>query len=128
MEPEEAALHGQRLSRQPVSHAAAHALRRDVEMMRIVFLDRRTMSPTLQLRRPSFEHDWIEYDRTSPSEVVERLQNCDIAISNKVPIRRENIEKLSSLKMIAIPATGYDAFDVRAGFGNLHRTISGVSA
>jgi glycerate dehydrogenase len=92
------------------------SLRRDVEMTRIVFLDRSTMSPTLQLRRPSFKHDWIEYDRTSPSEVVERLQNCDIAISNKVPIRRENIEKLPSLKMIAIPATGYDAFDVEACF------------
>jgi glycerate dehydrogenase len=83
-------------------------------MTRIVFLDRSTMGPTLKLARPSFEHEWIEYDRTAVQQVVERLHDCDIAISNKVPIRRDSIEKLPRLKMIAIPATGYDAFDVEA--------------
>jgi glycerate dehydrogenase len=83
-------------------------------MTRIVFLDRGTMGSLEQLVRPAFAHEWIEYDRTRPDEVVERLANCDIAISNKVPIRRENIARLPRLKMIAIPATGYDAFDIDA--------------
>jgi len=83
-------------------------------MTRIVFLDRSTMSPALQLRRPAFEHDWVEYERTAPELVVERLTDCEIAISNKVPIRRESIERLPRLKMIAIPATGHDAFDIDA--------------
>jgi glycerate dehydrogenase len=83
-------------------------------MTRIVFLDRGTMGPLKQLVRPAFAHEWIEYDRTRPDEVVERLANCDIAISNKVPIRRESIARLPHLKMIAIPATGYDAFDIDA--------------
>jgi glycerate dehydrogenase len=83
-------------------------------MTRIVFLDRSTMGPALKLSRPSFEHEWIEYDRTRAQQVVERLRDCDIAISNKVPIRRDSIEMLPQLKMIAIPATGYDAFDVEA--------------
>src|SRR5208337_1050617 len=81
-------------------------------MTRIVFLDRGTMGPALQLHRPSFRHDWVEYERTAPEQVVERLRDCDIAISNKVPIRRDSIEKLTRLKMIAIPATGHDAFDI----------------
>jgi glycerate dehydrogenase len=83
-------------------------------MTRIVFLDRGTMGPLGQLVRPAFAHEWIEYDRTRPDEVVERLANCDIAISNKVPLRRESIAGLPRLKMIAIPATGYDAFDIDA--------------
>jgi glycerate dehydrogenase len=83
-------------------------------MTRIVFLDRSTMAPLAQLERPAFAHEWIEHDRTRPENVVERLKDCDIAISNKVPIRRDSIEKLPRLKMIAIPATGYDAFDIDA--------------
>ena len=86
-------------------------------MTRIVFLDRSTMGPTLKLGRPSFEHEWIEYDRTRAEQVVDRLRDCDIAISNKVPIRRDSIDRLPRLKMIAIPATGYDAFDVEACIG-----------
>jgi glycerate dehydrogenase len=83
-------------------------------MTRIVFLDRGTMGLLEQLVRPAFAHEWVEYDRTRPDEVVERLANCDIAISNKVPIRRDVIMRLPRLKMIAIPATGYDAFDIDA--------------
>ena len=83
-------------------------------MTRIVFLDRGTMGPGVRLHRPSFAHEWIEYERTAPGQILDRLRDCDIAVSNKVPIRRETIEKLTRLKMIAIPATGYDAFDVEA--------------
>jgi glycerate dehydrogenase len=82
--------------------------------MLIVFLDRGTMGSAVDLCRPSFVHEWIEYERTAPEQVIERLQDADIAISNKVAIRRGDIERLPRLKMIAIPATGYDAFDVEA--------------
>jgi glycerate dehydrogenase len=82
--------------------------------MRIVFLDRGTMGPAVNLHQPSFVHEWIEYERTAPEHVVERLQDADIAISNKVSIRRLHIERLPRLRMIAIPATGYDVFDVEA--------------
>ena len=83
-------------------------------MTRIVFLDRSTIGPAVTLNRPSFDHEWVEYDRTSPDQVVERLQGADIAICNKVPIRGDAIAQLPDLKMIAIPATGYDAFDIAA--------------
>jgi glycerate dehydrogenase len=83
-------------------------------MTRIVFLDRSTIGPTVNLTRPAFQHDWIEYDRTRPDQVVERLAGAEIAVCNKVPIRRDAIEQLPDLKMIAIPATGYDAFDIVA--------------
>ena len=83
-------------------------------MARIVFLDRSTIGPSVKLTKPAFDHDWIEHDRTAPDQVVDRLQGADIAISNKVPIGRDAIEQLPDLKMICIPATGYDRFDVAA--------------
>lgn len=80
--------------------------------MRIVFLDRSTIGPAVKITKPSFGHEWVDYDRTNPDQVVERLQGADIAVSNKVPIGRAEIEALPDLKMIAIPATGYDRFDI----------------
>ena len=83
-------------------------------MTRIVFLDRSTIGPSVTLSKPSFPHEWIDYDRTRPDQVVDRLTGADIAVCNKVPIRRDSIERLPGLKMICIPATGYDAFDIEA--------------
>lgn len=80
--------------------------------MRIVFLDRSTIGPSVNVSKPAFDHDWVEYDRTAPDEVIRRLEGADIAVSNKVPIRRDAIEALPDLKMICIPATGHDAFDI----------------
>jgi glycerate dehydrogenase len=83
-------------------------------MTKIVFLDRSTIGPSVVVTKPAFPHEWVEYDRTSHDQVVERLKGADIAVSNKVPIRRDAIEALPDLKMICIPATGYDAFDIAA--------------
>ena len=83
-------------------------------MTRIVFLDRDTIGPTVQLNHPSHKHEWIAYDRSTPNEAIERLQSADIAITNKVPIRSEAFSKLPCLKMIAVAATGYDVIDIAA--------------
>jgi hypothetical protein len=45
--------------------------------MRIVFLDRSTIGPAVSLSKPSFPHDWIEYERTRPDQVVERLKGLE---------------------------------------------------
>lgn len=82
--------------------------------MRIVFLDRGSIGPSVVLNRPNFEHDWVEYDATDPEDVVARLEGADVAVSNKVPIDGAAIGALPDLKMIAIPATGYDRFDIAA--------------
>jgi len=54
----------------------------------------------------------VEYDKTSPDEVVPRLEGADVAILNKVPMRAPTLERLPDLKMIAVAATGYDVVDV----------------
>jgi glycerate dehydrogenase len=83
-------------------------------MERIVFLDRATIGPSVVIGRPAFEHEWTEYQATSPAEVAERLAGASIAITNKVPIREDALAGLPDLRMIAVAATGYDVIDVHA--------------
>jgi len=82
--------------------------------MKVVFLDRATMGPDIELARPSFEHEWLEYEKTPADKVVERAQGADIIITNKAPIRAEILERLPDLKMISVAATGYDVIDIEA--------------
>lgn len=83
-------------------------------MRRIVFLDRATIPDSVQLRRPAFEHEWREYDRTRPEDVVARLKGADMAIVNKVPLTSPMIEALPDLRLIAVAATGFDRIDLDA--------------
>ena len=78
---------------------------------RIVFLDRATVEPSINIRRPEFEHEWTEHERTAPGQVVERLAGADICMVNKVPLRRDSLEQLPDLKLIAVAATGTDNID-----------------
>ena len=82
--------------------------------MRIVFLDRGTIGPSVALAKPAFPHEWIEHENTPESEVVKRLAKAQIAITNKVPIRRQHLDKLPDLKVIAVAATGCDVIDLEA--------------
>lgn len=77
----------------------------------IVFLDRDTIAPDIELRVPNFEHSWTNYRQTYPEQVGERLQHATIAVVNKVPIRKAVIEQLPKLKLIAVAATGTDIVD-----------------
>lgn len=81
-------------------------------MEKIVFLDRITIGPSVRITRPSFPHEWVEYDTSTEAETVERLKGARIAITNKVPLRAATLDKLPDLKMIAVAATGYDVIDV----------------
>lgn len=72
------------------------------------------MGPDVDLIRPGFEHEWVEYDRTSPDQVATRLEGADIVITNKAPIRASTIAAHPQLKMISVAATGYDVIDVDA--------------
>lgn len=82
--------------------------------MKVVFLDRATMGPDIELARPSFEHEWVEYEKTRPEEVLERAKGADVIITNKAPLRAETLAELPTLKMISVAATGYDVIDIDA--------------
>ena len=79
-------------------------------METIVFLDRGTV--TVPFRRPAMAHEWLEYERTSPQETVERLRGASIAVTNKVKLQQAALSALPQLKLIAITATGFDNVDL----------------
>lgn len=79
-------------------------------MEHIVFLERNTF--TVDFRKPDFDHEWIEYAETLPSQVVERLKDATIVISNKLALRKPELSHLPQLKLIAIAATGTDNVDL----------------
>ncbi|MHB1246788.1 MAG: D-2-hydroxyacid dehydrogenase [Sulfuriferula sp.] len=79
-------------------------------MEKIVFLD--SDSIIADIRRPAFPHVWEDYPATNPDQVLARLSDASIVITNKVALRRETLEQLPGLKMVAIAATGTDAVDI----------------
>ncbi|MDE1159814.1 MAG: D-2-hydroxyacid dehydrogenase [Neorhizobium sp.] len=83
-------------------------------MLNIVFLDRDTIGPSVDIARPAFAHSWTEFGKTPADLVGERIRDADIVITNKAPIRADAIAAATKLKMIAVAATGYDVIDLAA--------------
>ena len=79
-------------------------------MEKIVFLDRSTV--IANVRQPAFPHQWEEYPATSAGQVLARIQDATIVITNKVHLRREVLAQLPRLKMVAVSATGTDNVDI----------------
>ncbi len=79
---------------------------------RVVFLDRASLKA--RVRKPASASDYVEYEKTAPGEVVARLKDATVAITNKVALRDESLRHLPQLRMIAVAATGYDVIDVTA--------------
>jgi glycerate dehydrogenase len=79
-------------------------------MEKIVFLD--ADSIIADIRHPVFPHQWGEFAATPADQIVARLADATVAITNKVPLRRETLEQLPRLKMVAVAATGTDNVDI----------------
>lgn len=82
--------------------------------LRIVFLDRETLSPETVLKDFSFPHELVLHGRTAPDEVAARIAEADVVITNKAPVRAEALTGAKRLKVVAVAATGYDVVDVAA--------------
>ncbi len=81
---------------------------------RVVFLDRDTLAPQVRLRPLAFPHELIVHARTAPDEVAARICDAEVIITNKVRITAEVIAQASSLRMVAVSATGTDNVDLAA--------------
>ena len=76
----------------------------------IVFLDRNSL--IADMRVPSFAHDWVDFEQTRPEDVVARLQDASIVITNKVKLPGELLAQTPGVKMVAVAATGTDNVDL----------------
>jgi glycerate dehydrogenase len=84
-------------------------------MMKIVILDGYSADPgDLSWEELEQMGELTVYDRTSPSETVQRAAEADIVLTNKVVIDREKIAQLPRLKYIGVLATGYNVVDIEA--------------
>ena len=54
------------------------------------------------------------YDRTLPSELMQRAAGAEVLITNKTLITAENMADLPELKYIGVLATGYNVVDIDA--------------
>lgn len=79
-------------------------------MEHIVFLERNTFN--IPFRKPEFPHTWVDHGETTPSAIIERLQNATIVICNKLPLRSNVLAQLPRLRLIAVAATGVDNIDL----------------
>lgn len=79
--------------------------------MQAVFLDKGTFSDGIDLPAPTGVNDYIVYDDTPQELIIERCQNAEIIITNKVQISAEVIAKLPKLKLIQLTATGMNNID-----------------
>lgn len=79
--------------------------------MRAVFLDRDTFAANIELPAPDGVSDWQVYGRTEPAEIIERLQDADIAVVNKVVLDAYILGQLSNLQLVQVAATGTNNVD-----------------
>lgn len=84
--------------------------------MKIVFLDTKTVGNDISLDPIKSEGDLRVYEVTSQKEIVERIKDADIVITNKVEINlgKRELEDASNLKLICVAATGYNNIDIEA--------------
>ena len=84
-------------------------------MVRIVILDGYTSNPGDLSWKPLEDIGQLTvYDRTRPDEIIERAKDAEVVLTNKVCLRRQEIEQLPSLKYIGVLATGYNVVDLEA--------------
>lgn len=79
--------------------------------MEIVILDAYTITQgELNFDFLSLLGNVTSYDRTLENQIIERVKNADIVLTNKVIIDKEVIDN-SNIKMIQVLATGYSNID-----------------
>ena len=84
--------------------------------MKAVFLDRGTFLDTVDLPAPEGISDYVVYDTTPQDDdkILERCQDAEIIITNKVKINQKIIASLPKLKLIQLTATGKNNVDEEA--------------
>jgi len=82
---------------------------------KIVVLDGYTLNPG-DLNWQGFEQlgSVQVFDRTPEHEIIQRIGDASIVITNKTPLGREIFTNCPSIKYVGVLATGYNVVDVKA--------------
>ena len=82
-------------------------------MAKIVFLDGYSLG-LCDLSPIEALGEFINYEFTTPDQVVERCCDAEVVIANKTIISRQTMEALPKLRLIAVAATGMNNVDLDA--------------
>ena len=83
--------------------------------MKIVILDGYTENPgDLSWEELGKLGDLTVYDRTPESEIISRIGDAEIVITNKTPLTRATLDACPNIRYIAVLATGYNVVDIAA--------------
>ena len=83
--------------------------------MKIVVLDGYGLSPgDLSWEAMQSLGELQVYNRTSPSELLDRAKGAEVLITNKTVITAKDMDALPQLKYIGVLATGYNVVDIEA--------------
>lgn len=90
--------------------------------MKIVVMDGNGVNPgDMSWKQIEQFGELTVYPRTAPEEVLERVQDADIVLTNKTVFNSETISKLTKTKYIGVLATGYNVVDLEAA--SLHGIV-----
>lgn len=81
-------------------------------MEKIVHTDAIAIPKAYPLPRPSVEHEWISYETTTPEQLVERIKDATVVVTNKNRLTAEVLAQCPKVKFIAELATGYNNIDI----------------
>lgn len=83
--------------------------------MKIVVLDGYTLNPG-DLSWEGFEKlgDFTCYDFTSNEEILSRIGDAEIVLTNKTPITKQTLDACPNIRYIGVLATGYNVVDTAA--------------
>lgn len=96
--------------------------------MKIAVLDGYALNPGDLSWKGLEELGQVEvYDRTSPSELIERAKDCDVLIINKTPLDADTLSLLPNIKYIGVTATGYNIVDINKAH-ELGITVTNIPA
>ncbi|MBK1810111.1 D-2-hydroxyacid dehydrogenase [Clostridium sp. YIM B02505] len=81
-------------------------------MMKLVILDAKTLGDDIDLSILHSFGDLTIYETTNPEQVVDRIRNAEIIITNKILLNETNLAKCPNLKLICLTATGTNNVDL----------------
>lgn len=79
--------------------------------MKIVFLDTKTLGNDISLEKFNSLGDVILYETTNETQILKRVKDADVVVTNKVLVSKETMEA-SNIKLICISATGMNNVDL----------------
>lgn len=91
--------------------------------MKVVFLDAATLPTALNFDHPAIEY--TAYPHTTPGDVITRIRDAAVVITNKVRLGAEELRAAKQLLLVAVAAAGTDNID-QAAAAKLGVTVANV--